>query len=304
MISNVMRFVYYPEGTDPANQTSPHRKQPKRIDLIDNFTYLRDHSEQLQQVRAKFESTETSERLLQIVEGFIPKDKLPTHLELFFLAQAPELKHWEGQWFLDASLAVAGGHEQISHILASDLYRVTMRPDGPAPGEAVGREAFIASFRWLAHEAIAAWLEQYLELSFDSDHPRLGTPLPIRKEAVSRFPGVFHNIEKYLRVVLDEPDYMKEKGDAIDSLLRGVSSYSAMGHAMTSLIVARFGEERLRECAGSTTTFLRTYQEAARMRYNPQTAEIEGDHLPGLAKLPAFEDGIFEKLMAVLAEES
>jgi hypothetical protein len=86
----------------------------------------------------------------------------------------------------------------------------------------------------------------------------------------------------------------------IHEILSGGNSYDAFGYAMVALIVARFGEDRLRACCHSIKDFLTSYQEAALETQIIPTNSRWGSLAKPLEDMPAIPAPQYEHLLTIL----
>ena len=300
VFDNVLRHVFQDSTAAAGKGAGGHVRSPKRQDLVESFTYLRDHREELQRFLAQYRNTQAGCQVFELLKGFIPAEKMPQHITLVFLPLKPEIRYLDEQLLVDMGLALAAGPEQLGHIMASVLYRDIQAPDTPKPSDLSGLAAMRATFEYLAFQGVAAYLESFGELTFDPGHPQLANPPLLRREAITSCPRVMENMDKYLRIVLDDEQQMREQGKVIDDLLRGGSSYEATGYPMAMLITARLGEARLQQTVGDPRAFLEAYQEAALMKRIVASGPIPEGFPAELELLPPFPDDLFPRLLAIL----
>jgi len=300
VFDNVLRHVFQDSTAAAKAGTGEHVRSPKRQDLVESFTYLRDHREELQRFLVQFRNTQAGCQVFDLLKGFIPAEKMPRHITLVFLAVRPEIRYLDDQLLVDMGLALAAGPDQLAHIMASVLYRDIQAPETPKPSDLSGLAAMRATFEQLAFQGIAAYLESFGDLTFDPSHPQLASPPPLRREAIPSCPRVLENMDKYLQVVLGDEQQMREQGRIIDDLLRGGSSYEATGYAMAMLIAARLGEARLQQTVGDPRGFLEAYQEAALLKRIVAAGPIPEGFPAELELLPPFPEDLFPRLLAIL----
>jgi len=287
IFQNVMAHVFAPAGEPIAGQ----RRRPKRQDLIANFSYVRDRADSLASFLASYESARTGCRIFDLVEGFIRPARLPGSLTISFLTLSPEIRLRQNRVLVDSGLAIAAGPERLNQLLASVLYRDLEAPPGPLPHAATGQAALVATMDRLRFEGISAWLEDLPDLAFDPDHPELGRPPEGRADFHSQAAHALQSSLDYLEILLDDPDQMRRKGQLIDEVLRGLGAYRTLGYAMAAQIAERLGENRLRAGSRDPISFLRAYQESARL-----TGESSGDR----SRLTVIPEDDFQKLLSVL----
>ena len=87
-----------------------------------------------------------------------------------------------------------------------------------------------------------------------------------------------------------QEDRLNKFGSTIHDLFRVNSGYDNIGWAMCSLIVDRFGEERLQVIADSPVAFMRAYQDAAK----------SGAGTGDLAELPPYPDMMFAGIIDIM----
>ncbi len=291
IMRNVMTYVF----ADSNTATDGMRRKPKRKELTQNFTYVKEHASEVEQILARFEAEGWHCRVRDRLEGFIDLSLLPQPLTISFLTLLPEIRYLEDRLLVDAGLALAGGPEQLSRLMASVLYRVLAAPGGRAPHENLpGAEALVATYRKLLLEGIASWLEGYPDVDFADDHPLLGEPDILRYEYLTRAAEALAGMHRYLVIVMTSEEKLNLQGGLVDEVLRGLGAYTLTGYAMAELIATQLGEQELAASAQSTRMFLEAYQQAA-----VQAKDSQGESSVRPV-LPPFPQKEFQALLKML----
>jgi len=304
IITRLLERVFIASTTDGSVVNSPFRKPVKRQDTFQNYEYLRDRRELVEAMLAPAELEKLGNRITDLLAPYQPSSPLVSRLILHIVPMRPDIRLFEGHLLVDAGLMVAAGHQQLANILASVVYRDIAQASSTMPTDTAGLPALQATFLKIAHEGVASWVERYVEVQFDDEHPSLGIPPDFRTESVRRCGHIVTQMDKYLGIMFERPEVIGEKGLLIDEVIRGANSYESVGFAMAALIVARFGEERLQEVSNSARAFISAYQEAAVMRRVVASGEIPGPHADLLVDLVPFEDELFAELLSLLPEDS
>jgi hypothetical protein len=311
ILGNVMRYVYagigltIGEGKAGKGAGGGEPRAPKRQDLVTNFSYLRDHSDKAQAVLQAMRERGGC-RALALLEQFVPRDRIPAPVTLMFLQATPDIRYRSGRLLVDTGLAAAAGEDQLVRMLAANLYREIATVSEPATAGS-GRAALAATFMLLQREAVAAWIEGYPSLKFDSAHKQLGVPDPSRANAASNAARVLRTADKMIASLVVDGSQLASKGNSVDDLLRGNGAYTAAGYMMASLIAARLGEDRWQAAAnGTPVEFLRAYQQAAQTKSAPPPPDLfsTGVMPPAagdLAAMPAFTEASYKGLLALLS---
>jgi hypothetical protein len=301
ILSRVMSYVYAPGQTDSSGQKVGQPK-PKRRDLLEHFTFLRDHADSVTNALTRLQRGRIGDRILRLLNGYLTREQLPDTLTIAFVVAIPEVRYWEKHLLVDAGLASAADPDILCQILASVLYRDLAAAKGPEPAAAsTGEEALRSTFSRLMVAGVAAWLEDYPHVVLRTDHPLLQRPSDSRLTSVINAPEVMNAVNRYLKIVLQDSAHIQDQRTLIDDVLTGGSSYSAFGYAMSALIVARAGEDGLRACSHSAADFLASYQKGAKER---QVIPFTGpwhDLAKTLEDMPPITDPEYEALHAILA---
>jgi hypothetical protein len=262
--------------------------------------YLSGHLGSVDSLMARISGSGEICRTIDLLRPYLPATEMPDTLRLEFLAMRPEVHLIGDQVYVDAGLSLAAGLGQLSRILASLIYRHQVGADLPSPEDLEGEKAVAGAFQKLSIEGIATWLEDYPNLVFASGHPFLGRTDSRRNNPLQRATTTLTAMERFLTILREHPEELVKKGRVVHDLLLGNSAYSPLGYSMALLIVARFGEERLQEVAGSPSAFLAAYQEAALMNRQPSAPALPAQFDPELAGLPALDPENFTQVMAWL----
>ena len=292
IMRNVMTYVFADSTTAPDGTW----RKPKRKELTQNFTYVKEHTAEVAEFLARFEAEDWHCRVRDHLEGFIDLSLLPQPLTISFLTLLPEIRYLEDHLLVDAGLAVAGSPEQLSRLIASVVYRVLAAPGGRAPHENLpGAEALVATYRKLLLEGISGWLEGYPDLDFDNDHPLLGEPDLMRQEYLTRAAEALASMHRYLAIVMASEEKLHLQGGLVDDVLRGLGAYTLTGYAMAELIATQLGEQQLAASSRSTRAFLEAYQKAAVL-----AKEDPGESSATRPVLPPFPQKEFQALLELL----
>jgi len=267
-----------------ANREGLEARAPKRPDLHDNFTYLRDHLNEAAAFNHDFCTPALLNDLRDALAAFIPPEDLPAGISIHFFAGTPLIGFTEPDKFaMDMGLALAAGQEQTVKLLASRLYVVLSPADSVEPDvNQDGAVKLAAAFRLLRRHAIAGWLGDKASIRFDDTHELLrGEALhaPVLQEdailILKRTTTMMKNMLDPV-VVFNQDKY----GGKIHNLLHLNDRYEKIGWAMARLIADHFGEDELRNVSDDTVAFMHAYQTAA-------LASASSGELHGLPPFPA-----------------
>ena len=312
ILANVTRYVYGGAAAAKAPRGAPDRRDqraaagPKRKDLVDAFTWARDHRAALDALVNATATTPLACGVLPAVAPYVHPGRLPDSLRVIFLVAGPDIRWTGSRMLVDAGVAAAAGPARLPRLLAAQLYRALAPLDGPEPQAAGGGVAALtATFAQLRREGVSAWLEGFPEVAFDATHPLLGHTEAERENwrrlAVNSLTG----LQQMLPALLGDPAMLAEKGAVVDDLLRGNGTYRATGYAMAALIATRLGEPRLQAAArGAPADFLAAYQEAATRGDGPPLAERAWLAPADLKDLPPFPAPVYRSLRALFAPPS
>jgi len=293
IMRNVMTYVYAP----PPSGSDTTRRPPKRSELTENLTYVRDHTADLARVIADFQAEQRQCQVLEHLDGFLNAEQMPTDLTVSFLTLLPEIRFLDNHLLVDTGLAIAARPELLTRLMASVVYRDIAAPPGRQPHENLpGEEALVATFQKLRFEGIASWLEDFANVSFDPDHPQLGKADKGRQDIQVKVAEVMNGVIRYLAIALRDDESLHLQGNLVDDVMRGAAGYGRTGYAMAELIVKEFGERRLHEVSHQASAFLQSYQDAA-IKLNATTERSATQPL-----LPPFPAEDFEKVMQLLRE--
>jgi len=145
-----------------------------RTNLVNSYRYSQAHAAQLNGMLAELATDERTCQLRQLAETWVAPERVPSPWVLNFLPTLPEIRVFEGEFFVDTGVLQAGGIDQTMHQLVSLLYRKQEAIAGPNPAELTGEVAIAESFRIMMNEGIASWIEQTLQVHFDENHWSLG----------------------------------------------------------------------------------------------------------------------------------
>lgn len=261
ILENVMRHLF---DAAPTRGGAARRPAPKRHDLLESFRYTGDHLAEVAPFWTRFTTAQSGCRALERVAGYLPAGGVPDTLRIVVLVAGPDVRFHHGLLLVDAGLALAAGEQLLPRLMAAALYRALATSGGPLPHEAgTGKSALLATFGKLRREAVAAWLEGYPTVSFDTRHPLLGQADPARQQAWTRGARALASLGELMGPLLRDRAALDERGTVIDDLLRGNQTYGSCGWVMAATIAARMGEARLQQSAASDAAFLAAYQEAA-----------------------------------------
>ncbi len=312
IMRNVMRYVYGGVGLPvsrggaapgKAGETRP----PKRQDLVENFSFVRDHEDKVQAVLTSLRAGGAC-RILTLASGYIRPERIPSPLDVVIVEAGPDIRYRSGLLMVDAGLAGAAGEDQLVRLLAANLYRGLEPPRGGEPTAAMpGKPALAATFAKLQQEAVAAWLEGYPAVRFDGEHKLLNAPDPSRMQTPAIAGRALQRVDDMVKALVTDPSQLEKNGAVIDDLLRGSGAYPPTGYMMAALIAVRLGDQRWRAAAtGSPADFLRAYQEAAHQRAGATPPAVLSNGVPppspaDLAALRPFDDTKLMELITLLS---
>ncbi|MHB8079979.1 MAG: DUF5700 domain-containing putative Zn-dependent protease [Candidatus Krumholzibacteriia bacterium] len=306
ILTNVTRYVYAgaaaataPRG-DPARRNPRVATGPKRKDLVDAFSWARDHRAALDSLVQVAATTPLLCGVLPSLTGYVHPDRLPDSLRVIFLIAGPDVRWTGSRMLVDAGVAAAAGPARLPRLLAAQLYRALVAGDAPEPTAAGGgAAALVATFAKLRREGVAGWIEGFPEVEFAAGHPLLGQSEAERRDWHRLAVGSLKGMQEMMPALLADPAVLAAQGTVVDDLLRVNTTYRATGFAMAALIAARLGEPRLQAAArGTPADFLAAYQEAATRAAGPSLATRPWLAPTDLADLPPFTAKIFRELTA------
>lgn len=291
IMRNVMTYLHAP----PQAASEQPRRAPKRNELTENLTYVKEHTSDISRVIAEFTAEQRQCRVLEHLHGYLTPEQMPTKLTVSFLTLLPEIRYLEDHLIVDTGLAIAARPKLLTRLMASVIYRDIAAPAGRQPHENLpGEEALVATFQKLRFEGIASWLEDFANVSFDPDHPQLGKADKGRQDIQVRVAEVMDGVIRYLAIALRDDESLHLQGNLVDDVMRGAAGYGRTGYAMADLIVKEYGEQRLQEVSHQASAFLQSYQDAA-IKLNATTEQTATRPL-----LPPFPAEDFEKVMKLL----
>lgn len=278
ILSKVTKHVFEPEV---VKDSRGRKHSPKRIDLVENFKYIKSHREQLIDLPGQWSDKEYPKQVHDLLKKYLPSSLVPKNIELHLMISEPNISYGGGTIVgVDAGLALATPDDRIINLIAAHCFR-TLMPLEFKPYEATtGKSALRQTFNQLRIEAIVAVIEDYPNIWFDNEHQLLNKTDESR---TSYFRTASFNIARVngmLKQLFSSREMLDDKGATIDDLLRYSRSYQGTGYAMAMLITDQLGQDRLIASADNSALFLQAYQEAA----------STGNATGGLAKLHPFDE--------------
>ncbi len=232
------------------------------------------------------------------VRPWIRPEVLPDTLRVDLLAAKAEIRLFEGHHLVDAGMALAGGREQLTRLLASVLYRKLEGLDGSSPGEVKGKAVLAETLRLVRNEGIVAYLDDLPTLFFDRAHPILGGVAPVPEDLCETARLNLQNLEQVVTRQLARPADARDY-EGVHLHFGGSRGWPATGWFMATVIARRLGEPRLQAAARSVPDFLAAYQDAARANPpSPGAAPGTVDHF--VATAPVLSPPVLAELMTSL----
>jgi len=285
VLSNVTRFVFQP---DVLKDSKGRKYSPKRIDLVENFKYIKSHREQLINMPEQWSSKEYAKQVHDLLNKYLPSNLVPNKIELHLMISEPNISYGGSTIVgIDAGLALATPEDRIVNLIAAHCYRTLMPLDFKPYEATTGKSALRQTFNQIRTEAIVAVIEDYPNVWFDYDHQLLNKTDESR---INYFETAVFNITRangMLKQIFSSRDILDKNGATIDDLLRYSRSYQGTGYVMAMLIIDQLGQDRLIASAGDSILFFQAYQEAA------LTGNASGD----LAKLHPFDEDVLAGLI-------
>lgn len=274
-------------GTDALPEDM--RGRVYRNDLVRNYRQTANRREQITAFLAQFTAAERACDIATLLRGYLTAADLPDTLRLEFVVGMPEIRLFEGVFLVDAGLAWASGQEQLVRFLASTLYKQRTLVDGPIPNSVHGSAILLHSLRVVRNEAVAAYIDDLPEVTFDGRHELLAAA-SFKPETVFRSATrTLSSLDGDLTLYLAKPSVTDEEWLDTYRLFVGAQSWQTTGWFMARTIVDRLGIEQLQQVGRSVPDFFAAYQNAATSP--PRTAQAEpGSPAWYLAAAPALSE--------------
>ncbi|MCP4145910.1 MAG: hypothetical protein GY752_11580 [bacterium] len=287
VLSNVTKYVFQPELTEDS---LGRKHSPKRIDLIENFNYIKSHREQITNLPEQWSNKKYPEQIHELLKKYLPANLVPNQIELHLMICEPNISYGGGSIIsIDAGLALASREDMIVNMAAAHCYRVLMPLEFKPYEATTGKSALRQTFHQIRIEAIVSVIEDYPNVYFDYEHQFLHDEDESRSKYFRTAQFNVSRINGMLKQLFSTRGMLDEKGATIDDLLRYSRSYQGTGYAMAMLIIDQLGQDRLISSANNSTLFLQAYQEAA------LTGKATGD----LAKLHPFDEEVLANLINI-----
>ena len=288
---------------DALPDSTPSRKGRPSLRFIGrSFSYSFTNREAISTILTGYEQGQAACHIWDLVEEWVDRDKRPDSLRLVFLPGNDEVRTNENALLIDTGVLVAGGPAQLTRQLAALVYRSYQAIPGQNPIKVQGEAAVANTFRILANEGTAAWIEGLADTHFKLDHYSLGELNLIPEDFFRSGLSVIRFSHKQLPPLLEDPELMLAQGQAYARSVANAAALTTGGYAMATTIAENLGKDRLHQASRSVPAFVAAYQEAALANSLPLPA-------PGAVgrklseSMPAFEPDVFAGIMSILAKE-
>jgi len=287
VLFKVTKYVFEP---GVVKDSKGRKYSPKRIDLVENFKYIKSHREQLINLPEQWSSKEYPKQVHDLLKKHLPSNLVPNQIELHLMISEPNISYGGGTIVgVDAGLALATPEDRIINLIAAHCYRTLMPLDFKPYEATTGKSALRQTFNQIRIEAIVAVIEDYPNVWFDYEHQFLNRTDESRAKYFETAAFNITRANGMLKQIFSSREMLDERGATIDDLLRYSRSYQGTGYTMAMLIIDQLGQDRLIASAGSSALFLQAYQEAA------LTGNATGD----LAKLHPFDENALADLINI-----
>ena len=266
-----------------------------------SYRYSMEYAHQMDPLIQEFNSEDHCCSLKDLISFWIAPDVRPDSLVIAIFPSKPEIRILENFLFVDTGVLQAGSINQLKGQLVAMLFRSTMVLYGDPPTACEGQLAVAHSLRTMMNEGIIDYIQNQPGTIFSPDHPKLGIVNIVPERVFDHGRRAINMFNGYMPDMLASDENMQKNGRELAKTLIASSSLKQGGYSMSSTIVARLGEQRLRDTAGSPAAFLATYQEAAKMNPQPTPEAYDVPLDLYLCMLP-FEDEVFEGLMKIVTE--
>ena len=299
-VPSALRVGNWLEGTfwNELGRKGKQKLSTNRATFMRSYRYSLDNRDRIDERLAEL----TGPRKCDVVDlgrFWIEPDRWPGNLTIHFLPAKAEIRIFEGSLLVDTGLVGAARSDQVIRSMAGLLYRKYQFVEGENPIEVEGTEAVANLFRILMNEGLASWIEQTAILEFDRKHSKLSKFQPIPEDFFAKTQQAVQLLNGQLGSMFDDETVMVAKGQALVTQMGVSNLISQTGYGMAAVIVARHGEDRLREVGRSVPAFLAAYQEAASLNTVP--APVPGEIGVELYQtVPPLQDEVFTELHALL----
>ncbi len=299
-VPSAQRLGNWLEGTfwKELGHEGKQKSNTDRSILMRSYRYSLGHRDLIDKRLAELTGPRKCE-VADLARLWVEPGLLPQTLTILFLPAKTEIRIFEGSLLVDTGIVGASSVDQVIRQMASLLYRNYQFVPGPIPMKQEGAEAVAHSLRVMMNEGLAGWIEQIVDLDFDTRHPALDRIALVPEDFFLETQETIALFNSQLGPMLDDEDRMAENGLAFTRLLAVGGSFVRAGYGMSAVIAAHLGEERLRAVSRSVPSFLAAYQEAASL--NPVPVPVPGALGSELFQtVPPLDPDIFNKLYAML----
>ncbi len=232
-------------------------------DLIGNFRVTLDQRERIEAFVEAFRTDELACGVFTVLADWIEPSAMPDTLRIDLMVGHPEIRLYEDHVMLDASLAWAAGRNQLVRFLASTVYRDVATIAGRDPDKAKGSGILLETLRLVRNEAVPAYLDDLIEVTFDPRHRLMANASPVPDQVCLQAQRTIISLDASLHHVLALPDAGDEDWTQLYRLFVGGRSIQPCGWYMARVIESRFGRDRLVAATRTVADFFAVYQEAA-----------------------------------------
>ncbi len=272
-----------------------------QVDYSMSYKYTIEHLDEVEPRLSSFVNDGYLCRLAEKTNFWLYPQALSDSFTVVFLPTKPEIRTFENYSFVDTGVLVAGRNEQLVDHLAANIFRnrVMLFSDNPLRME--GRQALAHLFRASMREGVPSYIGNKLETMFARNHRTLGKVNMVPERFFGSGRKTIEMINNNLPKMLEDEQLLNQKGRDFVKALITSGAISFTGYCMSTTIVDRFSEEKLRDTIGLPAAWLKAYQEAALM--NPSPTPQPGEVINEWSKsMPPFEDVAYQGLLEILEE--
>jgi len=297
---SALRVGNWLEGTfwEELGRKGKQKNNANRATFMRSYRYSLDNRVRIDERLAELTGPRKCD-IPEMANFWVEPNLLPQPLAIHFLPAKAEIRIFEGSLLVDTGVVGASNVDQLIRNMVALLYRKYQSMPGPNPMVLEGDEAVAHAFRVLMNEGVTGWIEQATTLEFDNEHPVLYKIRIIPETFFLKAQETIGLMNRRLGSMLDDEATMAKDGQAFAEHLAAMGAYSQTGFAMSAVIVARMGEDRLRDVGRSVPAFLAAYQEAAAA--NPVPAPVPGKPDTELfLTVPPLDPDLFTKLQVMM----
>ncbi|PID78755.1 hypothetical protein CSB20_13460 [bacterium DOLZORAL124_64_63] len=292
-IINWLEFTFTPEDLRPKNTPSRDRVAFRR-----SYNYSIEHRRAIQTRLAEFRTEGLACRVRDEAAFWLKPEQRPTALEIVFMPSKPELRISKGRLFVDTGVLWAGSREQLVGQLMSLVFREEGLLQGPPAASLEGEAAVAHSVRSMMNQGILGYIENLPGTRFRADHPKLGDLAIIPENVFQTGVKTIDLLNRFIPLEGEDPQAVQTRGYDLAMTLKASSSINQGGYCMAACIATNLSRERLRDCVGNPSAFLRSYQEAALQNPSPQPSpHTVPDALP--SSMPPLDEAVIKDLLRI-----